>query len=84
MLPAFLPKLETLRCAIGALRRTCLAHRQSGHFTAEDTPLMRQSNATLRYDLIEAANRVKNHNPTREPSMRKRRLKRHDVSTSAL
>lgn len=38
--------------------------RQSGNFTAEDTPLIRQSNATLRYYLVEAANSVKNHNPT--------------------
>lgn len=37
--------------------------RQSGNFTAEDTPLMRQANAILRYYLVEAANSVKNHNP---------------------
>ena len=37
--------------------------RQSGNFTAEDTPLMRHSNAILRYYLVEAANSVKNHNP---------------------
>ena len=37
--------------------------RQSGNFTAEDTPLMRQSNTILRYYLVEAANSVKIHNP---------------------
>ena len=36
---------------------------QSSSFTAEDTPLMRQSNATLRYYLVEAANSVRNRIP---------------------
>ena len=38
--------------------------RQSGDFTAENTPLMRQSNATLRYYLVEAANSVRRYDPT--------------------
>jgi len=46
------------RYALLAWRKT-----PSGNFKAEDTPLQRQSNVTLRYDLVEAANRVKNRIP---------------------
>lgn len=36
---------------------------QSGQLTREDRPLARTGNAYLRYDLVEAANSVRRHDP---------------------